>query len=520
MSGGDREPEVISDDRARLALLDAIGGLGGQRFTGAEAVARSGLPPDEVDRHLRQLVLAYESELEVTEEGELLYRFDPSLSGREDVVRADRSRRRRAALWSAFKTFFKAWTVVMIIAYAIIYTLIAIAFLVAVSSQSKGGSRRRSSSLPKFFILGRLLDGGLLGRRSRRRRRRWVRELDREVRDGRDPYVLSRQAEAKAEADEDKPGLIERTWFFLFGVEGLERTPLELEKEILTYLRARKGLITNADIVALAGVDYDEADRIGTRLVATYGGEMDLTDEGVAIYRFPDLTVKAHPLVEEQEPRMAYAWQLVVEEERYRRHPTWLMPGLNAFNLVLCWLSFTTFLPYFGFKTLPALLGLVVLPGIFSLSFFALGLVRFLGDRAKKTWRTRRNLRMSLYRLLFERRRAVTLPGDVQAISAAGLGDWRQEEIEAHLPAIAEALRGEVEGGEGERRLNVRRLFRELEVVEALRARTDSSAPVGAVIFASHGALGDGDPLAAAIEALEPGVEEVSESLESSEAER
>lgn len=486
---------AVSDDRARLALLDAVRGLAGRPFSVGEAVAASGLPPHEVERQLAALVRDYESSLDVTEDGDLVYRFAPGMTAREDVVAADRRRRRRTALGRAFRSFFKAWTVVMIVAYAVIYTILAIAFLVAVASQQKGGRRTR---LPSIWVFGRILDSAHMGRRQRRR----VRRVDEEVRHGRDPYVL-RQREADAE---EKPGLLDRTWFFLFGAEGIERTPLEIEKELLTYVRAKKGLVTNADLTALLGVPYDEADRIGTRLVATYGGEMDLTDDGVAIYRFPDLTLSAHHLVEKQEPRMGYVWQLRRREHALRRSPVVVIPLLNAFNLVLCWLTYTTFLPFFGWTSALAHFSLVAFPGTFSVLFFLVGGVRWARDMASRTRRLRDDLRMSVYRLLFTSRSPVRVPGDERAIAEGGLGAWRAHEVLPHLPAIAEDLKGEVRSfGEGGLEVAVPRLWHELALVEKLREAVPSSRPVGRTVFASHAPERDEDPLAAEIAALDGG---------------
>ncbi|MDP6944716.1 MAG: hypothetical protein QF464_11245, partial [Myxococcota bacterium] len=303
----------VSDDNARLKLLDVIKAQPGP-FTVAEMVTRSGMPPDETERHLNVLVQDYESALDVTEDGDLIYHFDAALMARRDVVKADAWRRRRASLKRMFVGFFKAWTVAMVVVYTIIYVCLIMAAIIAASSQSS--DRRRSS--PMF--------GGSFGRQlvfwhwfdtwRWRSRRRHVFLMDQRVFQGEDPYRLDARPLFASKKDPSKPTLVDRTWYHLFGSEGIERTPLEEEKELLTYIRAKKGLLTNADIMALLGVTYDEADNIGTRLVATYDGELDITDKGIPIYRFPKLLIAVtddaqsnlNTLVTRQEARHSYTW--------------------------------------------------------------------------------------------------------------------------------------------------------------------------------------------------------------------
>ena len=113
------------------------------------------------------------------------------------------------------------------------------------------------------------------------------------------------------------------------------RSPLEVEKELITFVRSHGGILTNTDIMVLTGVTYREADRIGTRLVATYGGAMDLVDDALAIYRFPDLTPHAHAAIERSEPSLRRVWELRLAAHRLVMVPSVLIPALNGFNLVL-----------------------------------------------------------------------------------------------------------------------------------------------------------------------------------------
>jgi hypothetical protein len=474
--------KVTSDD-ARLAVLEAIKAAPGP-FTQADIVARTGLAPHDADRVLGQVVRDYESQLDVDEDGVLVYTFSPGPTARPDIVEADRKLRRKKAIRRGLMAAFKAWTMLMVIVYAVIYAVLFIAFMIAITAQQQGSDDRRrgpridlGNGLFWWYIFGRD------GRGSRRGRRRLNREIQKRVGRGEDPYEMRTDS-----SEPEKPSLIERTWYFLFGSQAIERTPLEIERELVTYVRAKKGLITNADIVALLGVPYAEADKIGTRLVATYEGEMDITDEGVAIYRFPDLMVSAREEVQSgAAPTLSYLWQHKAREHQLRSNPTLLIPMLNAFNLGLCAFTALRILPFFGWTGALPTFGLVVFPGVFSVLFFALAARRKWRELRDKDRYERDNLRVAIYRLLFTRRRPVVVPGDEQAIAHAGLGKFSPERIRALAPAIAEELRGESMADGLRVEIRTPRLLAEIEAVERLRRGTSATRAVGKTVFSSGG---------------------------------
>ncbi len=501
----------LTDDTARLRLLDAIAAGKGQALTVPDLVARTALSPPETERLLRGLVLEYESELDVDDDGNLLYRFSPSMKAREDVVDADRRRRRRQALGKLAVRAFKVWTVAMVIVYFIVYVCLLIAFLVAISANSEGegsngrsSSRRRSGGGGWIFWMGR---GGLWPRgrrRSRKAARQRAKEAERTV-TRRDPYTVDGAGPTEEEA---KPGLVDRTWYYLFGETDV-RTPLEEEKELLTYLRAKKGLITNADIMALLGLTWEEADKVGTRLVASYEGELDITDDGVAVYRFPNLMISGAPEVAEQTPRLGYLWHVRRSLVALRKAPKIVIPALNAFNLVLAFFTATTILPYFGWTTPLAMFLLVALPGTYSVLFFVVAFRRWLRDRRGAEQFERDNIRISLYRLLLAGRHVVRVPADARAIAAAGLGSWGEQDLVRHLPAIAEEIRGQVtREPDGSVTLHATRMAKEVRVVDGLRRTTASIRPVGRTVFSSRiedaesGPALESDALAGEIAAL------------------
>jgi len=476
----------MSDDATRLRVLDAIRDLKGP-FTLPDLCARSGLPPHQAEPALSKIVREYRSDIDVDEGGTLVYRFDPALAAREDIVKADAGRRRKEAFRRGLIAFFKAWTVAMVIVYFIIYVVLMLMMLAALAKaqgdNNKRSSRRSGGSGGFGWSWGGMWGssgyGGYGSARNRQAERRWNRETEGKLGRGEDPYSPN-------DVEVKKPSLMERTWYHLFGARGIQRNPLEAEKELLTYLRAKKGLITNADIVALLGVTYDEADSIGTRLVATYEGEMDLTDDGVAIYRFPNLMITGAPEVAIQPARLSYLWQLRKQEQVLRDNPSRVIPVLNVVNIVLAFVTLFAAFPVLEIEGVGPTIGLVILPLVFSFIFLVLGSLRKTRELASKGRWERDGIRAAVVQLVFLRRTPVVLPRDEGAMRSAGLGTWAPGRAEAVLADIAAELRAEVTPRGDGVALDARRMVQELVTVDRLRAHASSTRPVGRTVFTTR----------------------------------
>jgi len=480
----------VGDDSARIHILDAIKAAGGT-VTVADVVARSGVPPADTERLLNKLVLDYESALDVDDNGDLLYRFDPALSARQDIVDADKKRRRRAALRDGFMRFFRVWTVAMVVVYTVIFALfiIAIALRGANNINVGGGrgsrTRRGGQGASGLAIVFNILASNMTWRWNRALRQKLRDDIRHRIDRGEDPF---RWRETKTAEEDSKPSIIDRTWYWLFGSAAIETTPLELEKTLITYVRAKKGLITNADIMALTGETYDNADAIGTRLCAAYGGELDITEDGIAVYRFKNLMLSAAPEVAEQVPRLGYLWQSRKHEHELRQNPSMLIPGLNAFNLVLSIVMYTTILPQLGWMSAPAIIVFSGIPLVFSTLFFLIGGIRMIREAAGREEYERDNLRIAMYRLIFAERRALSIPGDERLIGEAELGWWRDKVVIQHAPAIAQAIRGKVRQlADGRTEISAQQIIDEITLVEQLRQATGSHLqPVGQTVFSSE----------------------------------
>jgi hypothetical protein len=89
-------PQVKTmDPRAREVLFDALkqkarGQTALVKLTRADAVALTGLPNEQAEPALKSLVATYRSHMAVTDDGDLVYEFDPSLERRDKVPLSER----------------------------------------------------------------------------------------------------------------------------------------------------------------------------------------------------------------------------------------------------------------------------------------------------------------------------------------------------------------------------------------------------------------------------------------------
>src|ERR1700759_3022246 len=140
-------PKVKLDDpRARDTLFDALkqkarGQTALVKLTRDDAVVLTGLPNEQAEPALKSLVATYRSHMAVTDEGELVYEFDPSLERRDKVTLRERIDALGQAAWKGFQFLFKIWIVVTLVAYVVAFVAMMISMMVARSSSDRDDRR-------------------------------------------------------------------------------------------------------------------------------------------------------------------------------------------------------------------------------------------------------------------------------------------------------------------------------------------------------------------------------------------
>lgn len=287
---------MLSDPEADATLSKALRGRRG-RLTKADAIAVSGLPAYAVDSSLERLLKRYRSRLEVTEDGELLYTFDPSLTPRGQLTLGDRVRVAGRTLARAGMWVFKAWIAVTLVAYVVAFVALAIA---AMFTGDRRDSGRRGGDGGLGWLLWWVLPDRAYGYGGY----------------GDDHYgrrVSQRPPQHRLSDGRPKKKFFHSVFDFVFGPARELEDPRARDREVLSYLRGHGGRMTATDLVTLFGWDYRHAEEEATRLMVEYEGEPEVTDDAVVVYAFPNLLRSANEAGEALIP-----WQPVWERKEAR----------------------------------------------------------------------------------------------------------------------------------------------------------------------------------------------------------
>src|SRR5262249_24466365 len=142
----------VYDPKAAERLFSALKtrARGGElvKVTQADAVALTGMPSQQAEPALKSLVASYRSHLAVTDEGDLVYEFDPSFAGRDRVPLAERLRTAGEVAWRGFSFFFKIWIAVTLVAYVVAFVAMMIRLTVMGRSDDRRDDRRGGFGFP------------------------------------------------------------------------------------------------------------------------------------------------------------------------------------------------------------------------------------------------------------------------------------------------------------------------------------------------------------------------------------
>jgi hypothetical protein len=453
------------DPRAERVLFDALRGkVRGRtelvKLTRADAVALTGMPSDQAEPALKSLVKQYRSHLAVTDDGEVVYEFDPSLERRDKVPLRERLRAAGQVAWRGFQVFFKIWIVVTLIAYVVAFIAMMLSLMVAKSSDRD--DRRGGGDGGMFWLWYLLMPD--------------MRPI------GYDGYGRPMRRPVD---DKPKKRFYVSVFDFVFGPKGAPVDPRESDKRLIAFLRDHKGRVTAAELSAMTGLSLDAADEELTRLTVEYDGEVEVAEDGTLLYVFEGLLTSA----EAAGTWWTWAW------DKHESNPplTGNTPGTNAaiagfagFNLLASMTIGPAFLQRVHLSGDPIATFFVTLfPLLFSLVFFAVPGARLWKARRREQRRLKTQLRRELLREIWNRPRDKF---DPEALAKA-VAERTHQPLEASK-AMLEKLLAELEGDvdtdvEGRLRYTFPRLAAEQKAVAA--ARSQSAEPqLGPVVFSSE----------------------------------
>jgi hypothetical protein len=453
-------------------ILSSLRGLKG-RGTVGDVAAASGLPTETVRQGLKALLQSHEGHVAVSDSGELLYEFDPKLIERGTEPFLARAKK---AIGKVLRGGFKAWIVVMLVGYFILFVILVLAALFAQrGNDSRGGgwSRGRRGGhvrLPSFWFwywiwgprwrIGRPYYG-----------HRWERTLDKE----------------------DKVPFYKKVFAFVFGPDRPKPTQKQIDRGRIRLIRARNGVLTTAELMEHTALSYPEAESEMGRLLGAYDGEAIPSPEGELVYAFPQLTKTLHEGRRVRAPNPAWMrLEYPLELTGNTAGSNAAIVGMNGFTLAAAATA-----PWFIFPRLEiggpaAFLGLVIVPVVFSVLFFGIPLLRMASVKLENRRRAKRNVRRVLLGLVY--RRSLDSAGPVGVAEAHGYVSARlkdqevsRKEVETVLQKLAAELDADVAPGEGgELEYTFPALPRELRAAETVRRSLQlDKRDLGDVVFST-----------------------------------
>ncbi len=437
-------------ERAKLLMMTALRGRDA-KLTRADAVVASGLSEEEAGQALTALLKEYRSHLSATESGELLYEFDPAFERRDALSWRERAAAVGSRLWTGFKFLFKVAIVTTLVSYFVAFVAMMVAMIFA-----RSGSSDRDDDGGFGF-------DGLL----------WFWGWDM----GANGYGRSRARFARP----PREPLYKRVFAFVFGPPRPAEDPLAEEKQIVGYIRAQRGRIAAVDLVRLMGWTFPRAEQEVTRLMIDYGGEPEVTEEGVVLYTFKAVrkTAGTGSALEASAPcwapgRLERPAPLTGNDPGTNA----MIAGFNGFNLLApFWI-----VPAFEARLHVSLAGWQFLlwdfPLAFSALFFAIPAGRWLKARREARRLRARNERRELLGRIFAR----TLARPREELAPT-------PELAAALDRELVALGGDI-ASEPDEQGRVLYTFPRIEEETAAVVRARAAAPsaeqdAGLVIFSS-----------------------------------
>lgn len=416
--------ELKADLLASLRRLDGRGTVG-------DVAAEAGLPTEDVRTGLKALLESHRGHLAVADSGELLYAFDPRLIERGTEPWLHRARR---AVGRFLRGAFKAWIVVMLVAYFVIFVVLVLAAIFAGQRGRDsrdggwgGGHGHRGGGIPNLWFwywiwgprwrVGRPYYG-----------HRWERTLDKG----------------------DKVPFYKKVFAFVFGPDRPEPTQAQLDRDTLRLIRSRAGVLTTAELVEHSGETFPEAEQEMARLLGAYGGEALVSPDGELVYAFPEIMATVQETRRPRAPNPAWLrLEPALEITGNTAGANAAIAGMNGFTLLSAATAPWFIFPRLGLGGAGAWLGLVWVPVVFSMLFFGVPLVRSLSVKLENSRRHTRNVRRVLLGLVYRRALEESGPVGVDEAHTYVASKLREQavergQVEAALHRLAAELDADV----------------------------------------------------------------------------
>jgi hypothetical protein len=299
----------MEPDQAAGVLRTALAGQTGDA-TVADAAARSGLALRDAELGLHRLLSAHLGHLSVTDKGELLFRFPTGFA--IDYERRGRAqalvRRVGRGVAGIAKWIVRVGLAVFLVGYAVVFALGLLVGAIALSIAAEDSAPLEGAG----FLLWGMADlvGDALF------------------------WGFHPRASLVGDGEHRHPrAFYERVNRLFFGPPREAGDPHATRKLLASEIRARSGRIGLGDVVRVTGLPRAEAEATVSRLLVDYDGQVDVTEDGAIVYRFPELRPTAGPKALPAAPvsPVPAIWRGALEKEPFTGNST----GSNVGILML-----------------------------------------------------------------------------------------------------------------------------------------------------------------------------------------
>ncbi|MDR2176909.1 MAG: hypothetical protein LBP20_02575 [Treponema sp.] len=475
-------------------------------MTAADLAAAAALPLSSARELLSRAADEFRGRLRVTESSEILYDFPRGFTSRYRSPGARFGRFMDRFVSVSLKCLswaFKAWILVMLVGYFVIFMLIALAALTlsVAGGSSNSDNRSRNSSAGGFFLASHIFDLII---------RLWFySELTRAV-DG---------SYRRSPAPRRGKPLHKAVFSFVFGEKDPNAGADAAEKQaLIAYLGANRGLISLPEYMAVTGLGPLEAEQGILAFCAEFGGCPEATGEGTIVYRFQDILLRAaapdraaSPDAGETRRDLRTPWGPPRRKRAFSSNGkgmnTWF-GIINTVNLLfgayffyqalstgiirttaqlqaaprLYGITYYLSLHVFDNPRMFMLAGLGLVPLLFSVFFWLIPALRSVRLKTENRAIAQRNLRKNGFRVIWEKLRGIR-PADIDAAGP----ETSEKEREKIITEMGSYSRPEVEVDEKGTVYNFTELEREKKALDAGRAQVNpGDFEIGKVIFDSE----------------------------------
>jgi hypothetical protein len=362
-----------------------------RKFTIQDIAGQTGFSTFDSKNGVEILMKKYSCQMQVTDQGELIYDFG-TLVRRGSKTLQEQLNEIGKLLWKGFTYFFKVWIMLMLVGYFVVFVVILLAIAMAAMF---GGDQDEGISLDSGaftlilrvlaeFFFWRTITGNLTYRQDRHGYR--YRQYE---------PVTSNLFKSKSKSKKKK--FIISVFDYVFGPHRAEIHPFENQREVATYIRENKGIITIEEVRALAGWKDNKASEFFTEMVSSFDGEIKVSDQGVIYGEFTEFMSGKQT---EKSTNIVFFWDEFEPEYALNGNSSQSNMIITGMNLFVLLMSYGVLNSQFEIN-LTGQFALGVIPFVYACLFFLIPLIRLILNNVLEKQRSLNNIRKRLMKEIF-----------------------------------------------------------------------------------------------------------------------